>query len=135
MAIKKKVVTKAMLEKSLSSTMKEAEALSLSLAQANEAKDMLTDQMENVVESSLSEMAALQEKIMFLTFEIERKDGLLDYIQSKFLAFMFDWKELRGKPWKRFWKAVVLLGDIMDIMTSIMSKLDDELSKKYKRKY
>ena len=125
-APKAKTMTKAMLEKSLNSTMAEVEALGLNFAQAKESRDLLAVQVEKATMSHMQEVAVLQEKIMMLEFEVERKNGLLKYIQDKFKSFMQDWKDLRGKPWKRFWRAVGLLGDIMDIMTTIMNKIDDD---------
>jgi chromosome segregation ATPase len=122
----RKAPTKAMLEKSLSSAMGEMEALSLNLAKEKETRDMLAGQLETATESHMAEIARLQEKILFLTAQVESKQNLIDYIKTLLSNFSTEWKDLRGKPWKRFWRAVALLSDFMDIVTIIIQKINDE---------
>lgn len=98
-------------------------AMAIRLAEVEMERDDALLNFEKANEGFYKEISRLEDQLAFAQVELEAKNSLLTEITDKLTKFAETWKELRGKPWKRFFSAVGLLGEIMDIVITIITDI------------
>ncbi len=98
-------------------------AMATRLAEVEMERDNALLNFEKANEGFYKEITKLEDQLAFAQVELEAKNSLLAEITDKLTKFAETWKELRGKPWKRFISAVGLLGDIMDTILKIIADI------------